>query len=186
MGRRGVGGRGRWAGPILVLPLLLGATGCEEDGDTINVNGLDCGLIREDLFGDWALTFVPGITTLQNCDDPTFNDTPVDVNGFTTVYDDTIAFLSPSGVSVDVRGSGPELSNELMASVEADSCLAAVQKWESAEAGWVQCIGTLDRAAHAIAARCDSMDLDVDVPPDGFPDVACTLEHSLTLQVFTP
>lgn len=182
---RGVGGRGRWAASVLALPLLL-ATGCEESGDTVYVNGLDCGLIREDLFGDWALTFVPGNAIIVNCDDPSFNNTPLDVNGVTTVYDSIIAFVSPSGASFDVIGSGPELNNELMASVEADSCLAVVQKWETDEGAWVQCLGTLDRSAHAIPARCDSVDLDTSVPLDGVPDVACDLDRSLTLQVLTP
>lgn len=182
----GVEGRGRRAARILALPLLLAATGCEEDGDTIFVNGLDCGLIREDLFGDWALTFVQESPVLVNCDDPGFNGTIVDVNSFTTVYTDVIAFASPSGASFDVIGSGPDLSNELMASVEADSCLALVQKWESDDDGWVQCIGTLDLRSNAIAARCDSMDLDTDPTPDGVPDVACDLDRPVTLQVLTP
>ena len=67
-----------------------------------------------------------------------------------------------------------------------DSCLALVQKWESDESGWIQCFGTFDRGAHAIPMLCDSMDLDTDDPPDGIPDVACSLRHSLTLQVLTP
>jgi len=182
----GVIGRGRRAGWTLVLPLLLIATGCTEEGDTVVVNGLDCGLVREDLFGDWALTFIQGNPVLVNCDDPAYNGTIVDVNDFTTVYTGVLAFASPSGASFDVVGSGPDLRNELMASVEADSCLALVQKWESDDAGWIQCIGTLDRSAHAIPTLCDSMDLDTDLVPDGFPDVACDLDRRVTLQVLTP
>lgn len=182
----GVIERGRRAARIVALPLLLIATGCEEEGDTIVVNGLDCGLVRQDLFGDWAVTFVPSSAFLVNCDNSSFNNRSVNVDSLTIVYTDVIAFASPSGASFDVRGSGPDLPNELMVSVEADSCLALVQKWENDDGGWIQCIGTLDRSAHAIPALCDSMDLDTDVPPDGFPDVACDLDRTLSSQVLTP
>jgi len=181
-------GRRRRAAWVLSLPLLLIGTGCEESGDTVVVQGLDCGLVREDLFGDWALTFVPTGAFLTNCDDPSFDGTLVDVDNVTTIYpqDSILAFVSPSGASFDVVGAGPDLTNELIASVEADSCLAVVQKWENDDGGWMQCFGTLDLSAHAIPTLCDSMDLDTTDPPDGFPDVACDLDHSITLQVLTP
>jgi len=177
---------GRRASLLLVVPLLLLAAGCDESGDTIVVNGLDCGLIRNDLFGDWTVTFIAGNAVLVNCEDLAFNGTPVDVNSVTTVYSNISVVASPSGASFDVRGSGPDLPNELMASVEADSCLALVQKWENDDGGWVQCIGTLDLGARAISASCDSMDLDTDLIPDGFADVACDLDRRLTAQVTTP
>ena len=182
----GITRHGRRAAWLLVLPFLLPVTGCEDNGDTINVNGLDCGLIREDLFGDWTLTFTAESPKLVNCDDLTFNGRTVDVDGLPTVYTNPIAFVSPSGASFDVLGDGddPQQSRELIASVEADSCLALVQKWESDDDGWIQCFGTLDLRANGIAAFCNSMDLDTDL--DGEPEVACDLDRTVLLQVFTP
>lgn len=183
-------GRRREAACLLLLPLLMIGTGCDESsGDTVVVQGLDCGLVLDDLFpGDWSATFVPGTVKLQGCADSSKDGTLVNVTSTPTFYTDVQAFVSSSGASFDVVGSTavPELSNELMASVEADSCLALVQKWESDDSGWIQCFGTFDRSNHAIPMLCDSMDLDTTVPPDGVPDVACSLDHSLTLQVLTP
>ena len=175
----------RWGAWLLGLLLMPAALGCNDNsGDTLVINGLDCGLVRADLFGDWTVTFTPGSRTLVNCDDAGFNGTGVDVLGTTKVYYNAIAFASPSGASFNVIGAGPDLPNELVASVEADSCLSLVQSWENDDQGWVQCFGGLDLNANAVAAVCDSFDLDSDA--DGVADVACDLNGSLTATILSP
>lgn len=148
------------------------------------VNGLDCGLIRDDLDGDWTVSFVPESAFLVDCEVPAYDGTIVDVSNIATDYTGISVVASLSGAGFDVRESDANPPDELIASVEADSCLALVQTWENDDGGWVQCIGTLDRSAHAIPALCDSMDLDTDL--NGSPDVACNLDRSLTVQVLTP
>jgi hypothetical protein len=165
---------------------LFAFAACEEDsGDTIVVNGLDCGLIHQDVAGDWLVTYTPGSATLVNCYDPFYNNTVIDVTGLTTVYANPAAFASPSGAGFNIIGEGPNnRPNELMASVEADSCLSLVQTWEEDDIGWVQCFGTMDLVSNFIAGICDSFDLDTD--DDGVADTACGLDHSLLVTIATP
>jgi len=73
---------------------------------------------------------------------------------------------------------------EIIASIEADSCLAMVQTWEDAEQGYVQCIGTADLTNHLLNVVCDSFDLDTDA--DGAGDTSCTLNGSITGTVGLP
>jgi hypothetical protein len=175
---------------MLVLTALLGGlslSGCSNNngGDTIVVNGLDCGLIRQDVAGDWTVTYTAGGATLVGCDNPNYNNKVIDVTGVTTVYSNPVAYASPSGAAFNVVGQGPNnRPNELLASVEADSCLALVQTWEEDDSGWVQCIGTMDLASNLIAGVCDSFDLDSNA--DGVADVACGLDHSLLATIATP
>jgi len=178
------GSRGNPA--VFALALLLGASAaCNRSGDNVIVNNnLDCGLVRTDLFGSWVVTFTPGTTTLTNCDNVAKNGVAVDVAGTPTTYTNVQAIASPSGASFDVIGQGPNLPNELIASVEADSCLALVQLWENDDQGWIQCIGTLDRASRSISAVCDSADLDTNA--NGAPDVACDLTSSFSVAISTP
>jgi len=191
-GGGGTSGAGRRPnGPARRAALLLAATlvalalpACESTGDTIIVNGLDCGLIRLDVSGDWVVTYTPDGAFLVNCDDPSWNNTLIDVTGFSTLYPDVVSFASPSGASFSAVGAGPNRANELLASVEADSCLALVQTWEEDDKGWAQCLGTMDLNTNLIAGICDSFDLDTDA--DGVADVACDLDHSLLAAIATP
>jgi len=168
-----------------VAVLLAGfLSGCDRtNGDTIVVNGLDCGLVRADLTGTWTVTFSAAGATLTNCQNATFNGTAVGVGSGSTQYSvgqDVIA--SPSGSAFTALGVGPNaLANELMASVEADSCLALVQVWDQTDKGWVQCLGTLDRTTRLISTVCDAMDLDTNA--DGQPDNACDLSVSFRASV---
>jgi len=179
-------GAGRRAQLLAVATLLAMTLAACGDSNTTNVvvNGIDCGLIRLDVAGDWVVTYTPGAAVTINCDDPAWNNSVVDVTGFSTVYPDVVSFASPSGVSFNVVGAGPNRANELLASVEADSCLALVQTWEEDDKGWVQCIGTMDLASNLIGGVCDSFDLDTD--GDGAADVACDLDHSLLAAIATP
>lgn len=164
---------------LAALTLLLGlAPGCTEEGDTIVVDGLDCGLIRNDLLGDWTVSFVPGGATLVNCDDGV-PGRQVDVDAGAVSYADVTVFASASSTSFLLLFDNPvtDPQDDLIGSVEADSCLALVQLWEEDDGAWMQCIGTFDRSNRTLGAVCDSVDLDID--DDGNPDVACDLNISL-------
>jgi hypothetical protein len=162
--------------------------GCTEEGDTIIVNGLDCGLIRNDLILDWVVTFdtLPSASALSNCDGATPGGvTSVTVNGTPVTYFDVTVIASPSSSSFVVFADGPNLlSEELVASIEADSCLALVQVWQNPESGWVQCFGTFDRSNGTIPIFCDSMEFDSNA--DRIPDVACDLVDTLFADVLIP
>lgn len=179
-------GRLRLLGGLALMGGLALLGSCTtQQGDTILVNGLDCGLVRADLAGNWIVTFIADSATTVNCDVPAQNGATVSVSGASVVYANAAAFPGPSGASFNANATGPNnLPNELMASVEADSCLALVQLWQQAAHGWVQCIGTLDRQTRLIAAVCDAIDLDTDL--NGAGDVACDLSHSLVASIGTP
>jgi hypothetical protein len=170
----------------LVALALCGLAGCNDNsGDTINVNGLDCGLVRDDLFGTWTVGYSQAARTLMNCDNGTFNGTTVSVVAGTNNFDTVTVIASPGSTSFTANARGPVgLDNELMANIEADSCLALVQIWEDAEGGWVQCIGTADLANRLLNVICDSFDLDTDA--DGAADTACSLNGSITGTVGLP
>lgn len=172
------------AATLAVLTALLGfGLGCTtNEGDTIVVDGLDCGLIRNDLIGNWVVSFLDGVRTVVNCDDPSYDNIAVDVTAGSITYANVSVFASPSSTSFLVSSYGPNnLPDELIASVEADSCLALVQIWENDDAAWMQCIGTLDRANGTIGAVCDSADLDTS---GGV--VACDLNSSLYVDILIP
>jgi hypothetical protein len=63
---------------LLLLPLFLIASGCNDSGDTVIVNS-DCGLIRSDLLGVYTVVFAPVTADLFNCSDPFFNGKTVTV-----------------------------------------------------------------------------------------------------------
>ena len=170
-----------------VMVAALAAPACNDNssGDTINVNGLDCGLIRADMVGTWTVTFSAGARTLQNCATSSFDGTNFDVTGGTVNFTVPDAIASRSGAAFTAQGKGPNnLTNELMVSIEADSCLALVQTWENDDHGWAQCLGTADRVNRLINTVCDSVDLDTDA--DGLADTACDLNGSLTATVGLP
>lgn len=174
---------------LLAMILFVGGLGlgCDEEGDTIIIDGLDCGLIRNDLIFDWVVTFdtPPGTSGLSNCDGATPGGvTSVTVSGTPVTYFNVRVNASPSSSSFVVFADGPDRSDELRVSIEADSCLALVQVWQEAESGWVQCFGTLDRSNGTIPTFCDSMEFDPDL--DGDPDVACDLVDTLFADVLIP
>ena len=171
---------------VAVAALALAGLSCQDNtGDTIIVNGLDCGLIRQQLDGNWSVTYTPGSAVTQGCDNIAWNGMIVTVAGGTVIYSNPDVFASPSGVSFNVVAPGPfGKPNELMASVEADSCLGLVQTWEDDESGWVQCIGTVDLTTHQMGGICDSFDIDTD--GNGAADVACDLDHSLLATIVIP
>jgi hypothetical protein len=172
---------------VIVAALTMPACSNNSNGDTINVNGLDCGLIRADLLGTWTVTFSAGVRTLQNCGPTTTkNGTNFDVAAGTVNYTVTDAIAGP-GAAFSAQADGTHNlpnHNELIVSIEADSCLALVQTWEDDDKGWVQCLGTADRVNRLINTVCDSVDLDTDA--DGLADTGCNLFGSLTATVGLP
>lgn len=176
---------GRLLPVVAAVVVAFAGLSCEDSGDTIIVNGLDCGLIRQQLDGNWTVTYSPGSALTQGCDNPAWNGLLVTVSGASVVYANPTVFASPSGASFSVVAAGPfGLPNELLASVEADSCLGLVQTWEDDEGGWVQCLGTVDLVTHLMGGICDSFDIDSDA--DGVADVACDLDHSLLSTIAIP
>ncbi len=173
---------------VLVAALCAGAVvACNNDNkNTVIVDGLDCGLVRADLTGTWVVNFTADSTVFTNCDNSGKDNSPVSVSGTPITFTNVNAFASPSGASFDVIGAGSNISNELLASIEADSCLALVQVWENTSKAWIQCLGTLDRNNRTISAFCDSADLDTNMPLDGAPDVACDLARTLSVVISTP
>ena len=170
----------------LLALVALGGCNDSNNGDTINVNGLDCGLVRDDMVGRWTVSYTQATRSTINCDNATFNNKPVTVvGGVTNNFDTVTVIASPGSTSFTANASGPVgKDNELMANIEADSCLALVQIWEDAEGGWVQCIGTADLANRLLNVICDSFDLDTDA--DGAADTACSLNGSITGTVGIP
>jgi hypothetical protein len=171
---------------LSLVSILAWCGGCTtQEGDTIVVNGLDCGLVRADMAGNWSVTYVADSATTVNCDNPAEDNATVSVGAGTVIYANAVAFPGAAGATFTAIAAGPNaLPDELVASIEADSCLALVQIWNQGAHGWVQCVGTLDRNSHLIGGICDAIDLDTN--SDGTADTACDLSHSLVAAIGTP
>ncbi len=165
----------------IFLPALL--TACSDE-QTIIFEGLDCGLIRADLTGDWVVTFSPGVRTLENCDNQALNGTTVSAGGTPLLFPGVLVVGSGGSAGFQVIGDGPDPSftTELVANVEADSCLALVNVWVEFNSGFFQCIGTLDPVTLLFLTFCDSVEIDSD-PDDAFFGDTCDLSASLTANV---
>ena len=175
---------------MLLLALLLGTTllaGCNESGNTTIINqGLDCGLIRADLVGDWTIDMTSGNRILQNCTGlaPVISGTVVLINDFPGDYAGMDVFGSDgstsfkfSGDRTDVGGD-PTVLEEVTGTVQADSCLALLRVWDQDEVLFVQCIGAFTIANGTLSGSCDSVEIDSDA--DGYPDTSCSLDSSLS------
>jgi hypothetical protein len=180
-------GRGRGRAAALLALLLGGLAGCNnnDNGDTVNINGLDCGLIRDQLWGNWTVSYVAMQRNLLHCDNATFDGTVIDVGAGTANFATNTVTAAGGSTSFTAFADGPiGLSNELMANIEADSCLSLVQIWEDDDSGWLQCIGTADLSTRLFGVVCDSFDLDTDA--DGAADTACSLNGSISGTVGIP
>ena len=167
----------------LALPVMLMA--CDSNEQTIIINGLDCGLIRADLTGDWVVTFIPGTSTLENCDNPALNGETVSVGPTPLLFPGVLTVASGGSAGFQVFGDGPDPSftNELFANVEADSCLALVNVWVAGtNPGFFHCFGTFDPVSLFFAVFCDSVEIDAD-PDDAFFGDTCDLNASLTADI---
>lgn len=189
---KGAGPRG-WVSPVPVALLCLALLpGCNDSGNRttiVNNNGLDCGLVHNDLGGSWHVTISVGTRTLVNCTGTGASGATVTSSGSPMTYSDvsvvaeTTASLPLGGVGYQVVGSGPDRTDELIANVEAASCLAQFQIWENADRTYIQCIGTLDLATHTISGSCDSAESDSDGNGtiDTFCDLSATFSGSVQI-----
>ncbi len=177
---------------VALLGLALGP-GCNDSGtrtNIINNNGLDCGLVHNDLIGSWQVTISVGTRTLVNCTGTGASGATVTSSGSQATYSnvtvvaDTTASLPLGGVGFQVVGAGLNRADELIANVEAASCLAQFQVWENADKTYIQCIGTFDRVARTIAGSCDSAESDSDGNGtiDTFCDLSATFTGSVLIQ----
>ena len=179
---------------MLLLTLLFGTTllaGCNESGNTTIINqGLDCGLIRADLVGDWTIDMTSGSRILQNCtgvDAPGNSLRSVTLNDLPGTYggpDGVDIFGSDGSTSFQISGDRTDVGDdatvdpEVTGTVQADSCLALLRVWDQDEALFVQCIGAFTIANGTLSGSCDSVEIDSDA--DGWPDTSCSLDSNLS------
>ena len=160
------------------------------DKNTTNINGLDCGLVQADLVGTWTVTFdAAGSATLTDCTGAAAGGNVVTVTTTPLVYPVGNIVVTASttassttavgGVGYQVIGSGANRSDELIANVEADSCLAQFQVWINGSTTFVQCIGGLDLTQRVIAGSCDSAEYPSSMVTTALPNTFCSLSALL-------
>ncbi|PYS95847.1 MAG: hypothetical protein DMF50_06965, partial [Acidobacteria bacterium] len=137
--------------PTLVLACgLLAACNNSNNGRTIiNNNGLDCGLVANDLRGDWIVNFASGARDLMNCNPSSFDttgSTGVSVNSTAMTFSNVDVSGSNFAASflVTADGTDPAQVAELLGSVQADSCLALFKVWIGSYKTYVVCLGAFD------------------------------------------
>ena len=179
---------------ITLLALLGGAAllaGCNDSGNTTTIinQGLDCGLIRDDLIGDWTIDVTEASRTLQNCT----GEAPG--TGGTILIDDfPRAYGGPGGIDVfgssgstsfqisgdrNDGGDDATVDIEVNGTIQADSCLALVRVWDPDELLFLQCIGTFTISNGTLSGGCDSVEFDSD--GIGGLDTSCSLDSSLAI-----
>lgn len=177
---------------MLLLALLLGTTllaGCNESGNTTIINqGLDCGLIRDDLVGDWTIDMTSGSRNLQNCTGlaPGISGTPVLITDFPGDYAGMDVFGSDGSTSFKISGDrtdgfdDPTVLEEVTGTVQADSCLTLLRVWAdtSTQDLYVQCIGAFTISNGTLSGSCDSVEIDSD--GIGGLDTSCSLDSNLS------
>ena len=142
------------------LLLLVLGTSCDE-GDTIIVQNIDCGLIRTDLLGVWDLTYPPSGGALFNCSDASFNGAAyLPLSPATVSFPDVIVFASASNAGFFFQDSAsPSL---LLGNAEADTCgmlfsVRTIISNTDPQPIYLQCIGSFDRVARVVQGHCDSV-----------------------------
>ncbi|HKB08880.1 MAG TPA: hypothetical protein VKF61_11420, partial [Candidatus Polarisedimenticolia bacterium] len=72
----------------IVLLVAISAVACDDNNTTVVNQGLDCGLIRDDLIGTWTVSLGSLTPSLQNCTglDLSFENTLVGTNDFPATY----------------------------------------------------------------------------------------------------
>jgi len=168
------------AGLLLGLVVLVA---CSDETNTTVIDGLDCGLVREDLAGTWVVDFVTATRTLTNCEDPADDGTSVTVPSPAISFANVGIDGSQDSASFGVFGrtASYEVDPELTVGVNADSCLALARVWIQSEDLFVLCLGTFDRGSRTINAFCDSVEVDFDVDEtiDNSCDVNITIDASI-------
>jgi hypothetical protein len=173
---------------LLVAFCLAFATACEDD--QVTFTGIDCGLIRDDLVGDWTVDYLGTVSrTLINCSgaDPGLDGATVDVSTTPVVYPDADVLGSEFGPSFQViadrtdAGDDPAVDREFVLHIAADSCQGFAWAWESDDGLYMLCIGTFNQGSGAMLASCDSVELDSD--GDGAVDTSCGLDASVDVTI---
>ena len=176
--------------PITLLAILVGTVlmaGCNDSGNTTTIinQGIDCGLIRDDLVGNWTIDMAAASRTLQNCTGAapgndnrivTLDNLPGDYAGMDVFGSDGSTSFRIGGDRTDF-GDDPAASPEVTGTVQADSCLALLRVWDADETLFVQCIGTFTISNGTLSGACDSVEIDSDI--DGFPETSCSLDSNL-------
>ena len=175
----------------IVLFIASLTVNCNNNGGTTTIvnQGLDCGLVRDDLIGKWTVNLGTGIPTLQNCTGvlppPLPDGTVVSTNDFPADYAPMDVFGSDGSTSFKLNADRFDAKNdtavspEFTGSVQADSCLAMVRVWDTTDKLFYQCIGTFDRQNRTLPAFCDSVEIDLN--NDGQLDTSCSLSTIVTL-----
>lgn len=175
--------------PLFLLAAAGLLVGCNDNsGDTTIINqGLDCGLIYNDLRGTWQVNLASGDRTLTNCGLQASNGTVVDASNGIVTYPDVTVVGAAESTSLAVigdrtdAGDDPTQAFELMGSVEADSCLALFRVWDAGDAIYFSCFGTFDIPSQSIQASCDAAEFDED--RDGLGDYSCDLSNTIGASV---
>lgn len=170
-----------------VLPLVATlAVSCNDSGNTTIINqGLDCGLIREDLIGTWTVSLGTATPSLQNCTglDPGLNGVGVATDDFPATYTPMDVFGSDGSTSFKLQSDRTDAKNdtanpELTGTVQADSCLAMVRVWDRTDVLFFQCIGTFTISNRTFSGACDSAEIDSDA--NGQLDTSCSLSANVS------
>lgn len=163
------------------------AVSCNSNGDhnTFINQGLDCGLVRDDLIGAWTVNLGAAAPELQNCTglDPGKDLTLVVTADFPATYSPMDVFGSDGSTSFKIQADRTDPKNdaidpEITGSVQADSCLALVRVWDRTDALFYQCIGTFNRTNRTLSGACDSAEIDSNV--DGQLDTSCSLSSDVS------
>lgn len=173
---------------MIVLLVAVSAVACEDKNTTVVNQGLDCGLIRDDLVGNWTVSLGSLTPSLQNCTgkDLTYENQLVGTNDFPATYGSMDVFGSDGSTSfklvADRSGPGDDATQpiEFTGSVQADSCLGIVRVWSQTDALYFQCIGSFVIGNGTLSGACDSAEIDSDTPPDGQLDTSCSLSNILS------
>ena len=140
---------------LLLLPLVLLASGCNDEGDTIIVPS-DCGVIRTDLLGEYTVNFAPVVADLFNCSDASFNGQTVTVTSLPITFSSVQVFAS--GVNVGFSFINLTSPPGIFGNVEADTCGTSFSVLDN-EGIYLKCFGTFDRNTGFVQAACDSAEV---------------------------
>ena len=163
---------------LLLLPLILFASGCNDEGDTIVVTP-DCGVIRTDLIGTYTVTFNPVTADLFNCSDASFNGQSVTVTSVPINFSSVQVFAS--GLNVGFTFNNLTSPQGIFGNVEADTCGTSFSVLDNEDV-YLQCFGTLDRNTGLIQAACDSAAV-LETPVTDPPAIAADCDVDPILQV---
>ena len=173
-------------GSLLIGTSLLVSCNSSGNSTTIINQGIDCGLVRDNLIGTWNISLGLGVPSLQNCSGtaPGLNGTPITTGDFPATYAGVDIFGSDGSSSYKVLADRTDSKNdglvtdELNGTVQADSCLALVRVWDKTDALYIQCIGTLKITNGTVSGSCDSVEIDSD--GIGGLDTSCSLSSTVS------